>query len=238
MDSFNSAVRLLDRAAKLWPKKTALDDGSLVLTYEEYRLAALRIGAGILTSGGEKHKPVVVFLPKGAPVLISFMGAMYAGCPYAPVAANSPAIRLEKIIESLRPGTIITTAELKDKLPATDVKVLLYEELVGALNNSSDEELAGALNNASDEESSGASNGFPNEAILSQIDAAVSSVKPNDPIYIIYTSGSTGNPKGVTQTHIGVIRYAKWLKDTFGYDENTVMANQAPFYFDNSVLDI
>ncbi len=59
-----------------------------------------------------------------------------------------------------------------------------------------------------------------------------------DILYVMFTSGSTGNPKGVIVTHRAVIDYVDWLTDTFSFDENTVFGNQAPFCFDNSVLDI
>ena len=59
-----------------------------------------------------------------------------------------------------------------------------------------------------------------------------------DPLYVLFTSGSTGQPKGVVISHKGVIDYIEWLYDKFGFDADTVFGNQAPFYFDNSVLDI
>jgi amino acid adenylation domain-containing protein len=58
------------------------------------------------------------------------------------------------------------------------------------------------------------------------------------PVYSIFTSGSTGVPKGVVISHRGVIDYIDWAVETFKIDETTVIANQAPFYFDNSTLDI
>lgn len=59
-----------------------------------------------------------------------------------------------------------------------------------------------------------------------------------DPLYVMFTSGSTGRPKGVVISHKSVIDYTEWLEETFCFDEKTVFGNQAPFFFDNSILDI
>lgn len=59
-----------------------------------------------------------------------------------------------------------------------------------------------------------------------------------DPLYILFTSGSTGTPKGVVISHRSVIDYIDWVGNTFFIDENDIFGNQAPFYFDNSILDI
>lgn len=63
-------------------------------------------------------------------------------------------------------------------------------------------------------------------------------VLDTDPVYVLFTSGSTGQPKGVVISHRGVIDYVEWLEETFHFSGETVFGNQAPFYFDNSVLDI
>ncbi|EIN6715578.1 AMP-binding protein [Campylobacter coli] len=57
-------------------------------------------------------------------------------------------------------------------------------------------------------------------------------------LYVFFTSGSTGIPKGVSIAHKSVIDYTFWVCETFKFDENEILANQAPFYFDNSILDI
>lgn len=59
-----------------------------------------------------------------------------------------------------------------------------------------------------------------------------------DLLYVLFTSGSTGMPKGVTVTHQSVVDYIDWVVETFAIDDSDSFGNQAPFYFDNSILDI
>lgn len=208
-EMMNSAVCLLDRAALKYPNRIAVSDENGSVTYEEYRRLGRAVGSGLLRQ--RRSCPVLVYLHKGIPALVSFMGAMYAGVPYVPVDANIPLMRLTKIIDSLAPCTVITDASLASNLDGCDMSgaaVCLYEDLAAVAVD----------------------DGLIEKALLRVTDV--------DPIYIMFTSGSTGNPKGVTIPHRGIIDYAEWVVTTFGYDCDTVMANQAPFYFDNSTFDI
>ena len=203
----NSAIRLLERAARLWPERVYVEEEGGSATYAALLARARTIGAALL---GDR-RPVVVYLPKSIDALAVFFGAMCAGRPYAPVDAHIPVTRLEKIAASLEPAYIITNEALLPNLAGADLgaaEPVLLSRLEGAAPDG-----AG-------------------------VDAAIGAVIDTDPIYVMYTSGSTGTPKGVTIPHRGILDYADWVADTFAFDTDTVMANQAPFYFDNSTFDI
>lgn len=60
----------------------------------------------------------------------------------------------------------------------------------------------------------------------------------NDLLYVLFTSGSTGEPKGVSITHRSVIDFVEWAVDALKIPKGASFGNQAPLYFDNSVLDV
>ena len=59
-----------------------------------------------------------------------------------------------------------------------------------------------------------------------------------DPLYVMFTSGSTGEPKGIAVSHRSVIDFIEEFSELFGFGEEDVIGNQAPFDFDVSVKDI
>lgn len=211
----NSAVRLLDAAAEKYGDKTAVTDEYESFSFNDLQNIGLSIGS-VLTEcsdNGYMPEPVIVFLPKSGKCIASFMGAMYSGNPYVPVAYDMPPNRIQKIVDSLEGrGHIITDENGMNIVNELDVPntmhVHLYDEISTADHNT--------------------------DAVYK----CLSKVIDTDPIYIMFTSGSTGEPKGVTVAHRGVVDYALWVKRTFGIDENSKLGNQAPFYFDNSIFDI
>jgi amino acid adenylation domain-containing protein len=208
----NSAVLFLENTAEKFGGRTAFECGDETVTFRELRSRAVSLGTYIIENngGGGFSRPIMVYLPKSISAVVSFMGILYSGNIYVPLDYAIPLTRLQKIIENLNPLYIITDEDGQARMRQNEIEqaCLLYNDIIVTPANES------------------------------AVFAAVSGVLDIDPIYIMYTSGSTGTPKGVVIPHRGVIDYARWVTETFRIDENTVMGNQAPFYFDNSVLDI
>ncbi len=145
-----------------------------------------------------------------ADVLVSFMGAAYSCNFYSPIDVDMPGSRVNKILEVLEPAVVITTGTLREVFSAYDYKgeFLLLEEVL--VSDVQDDALEAARGKGID----------------------------TDLLYVLFTSGSTGVPKGVTINHRAVIDYIDWVTETFDITEKDSLGNQAPFYFDNSILDI
>lgn len=204
-----NVLTYLDENAKRLPDKVAIWDDGNETTYKQYRDKALAIAEQIITLGISK-KPIVVYMAKSAKVLISFAAVGYSRNFYSPIDVEMPDARVVKIFETLKPALVITTEDLKDKLPnfGYDGRVILYEDI-------------------SDEPT--------DESAVVRIQGKIIDT---DLLYVLFTSGSTGVPKGVGITHRGVIDYADAHVQLFDYNENDNIGNQAQFFFDLSVGDI
>lgn len=204
-----SVLEWLEESAVLYADKLALYDEWESYTYKQYHDKAVGIADAIISTGIGKKKPIVVYMKKSIKVLTSFMGIAYTGNFYSPIDIDMPAQRVNRILEVLEPELVITTRELADEFEKFDYYGrYLIYEDIDSLETS--------------------------ERVI----AAKSQIIDTDLLYVLFTSGSTGIPKGVCITHRGVIDYTDWVVETFEINEKDRFGNQAPFYFDNSILDI
>ena len=204
-----SVLEWLEESAVKYADKTAVVDEQESYTYKEYHDKAIGIADAIIAKGMGSKKPVVVYLNKSIKVLASFMGIAYTGNFYSPIDIDMPAQRVNRILEVLEPEVVITTKELKEEFAKFDYTgSYLLYEDICPMEKSN------------------------------AVKESMEKIIDTDLLYVLFTSGSTGMPKGVCITHRGVMDYTDWVTETFEITSEDTFGNQAPFYFDNSILDI
>lgn len=204
----------LIRQAEGHRDKTAYADETVSLSYGELYEESCRIGTAISKYADRlsnmKACPVVVFMEKSPHTLACFFGSLLSGNFYVPVDENMPEERIRLILDNLSPSLIISDEKNMDKIGsvAGDIPIVTHKEASGC---------------AADE-------GYLKKVEEVSIDT--------DPAYVIYTSGSTGTPKGVAVSHRSLIDYADHFSAAAGFRFDDVVASQAPFHFDASLIDI
>ncbi|MCR5788733.1 MAG: amino acid adenylation domain-containing protein [Lachnospiraceae bacterium] len=201
-------LHYLYASAEKYPDKTAYFDEVNELSYEKLLNMTKAVATKLCKKLSTTCRPVLIYMDKTPRILSAFFGTVMSRNFYVPLDTATPEYRLSLIVENLKPAAVITDLSHFDAARTFSPQVFLFEEM---LETEADEELL-------------------EERLRQAIDT--------DPVYVLYTSGSTGVPKGVVVSHRSLIDYIEHFTEEVGITSDDIIANQAPFYFDASLIDI
>jgi len=198
----NMAHEAIDRHALTWRKnKVALyftDDGrNEKYTFLELKLLSNRFGNVLKKLGIGKGGRVFVFMPRSPELYVAMLGIAKVGAIAGPLfeAFMQDAVR-DRLADS-GAKAIITTPELRRRIPVQDLPALKHVIMVGSPVAEGEVDYTTEMDLASDKLE-------PEWLTL------------DDPLILHYTSGSTGKPKGVLHVQramIGHLQTARWVLD-------------------------
>lgn len=199
----------LENTVKKYPNKAAFIDERRTITFTEIQVESYHIAMSLIEAGFWKQ-PILVYLDKCVECISAFEGVSYSGNFYSPVDTDMPIDRINKIIDKLQPVAVITDVVHSKKAERLmgNALVLVYENLM------------------------------KNKIDIGIIQERIEHIIDTDVLYVLFTSGSTGIPKGVVVSHRGIIDLSEWISEELNFNSDSIMANQAPFYFSFAVYDI
>lgn len=190
------------------PEKTAYFSITDEYKYRDLLKDTMAIATGLINCISSTQKPVLIYMEKSPYCLSAFWGAVMSRNFYVPIDITMPDYRIKLIVDNLKPAAIISCRANAEVAKAYCENVLVYEELIKV------------------------------EPDCDKLNDRLSHAVDTDPVYVLYTSGSTGVPKGVVVSHRSLVDYIDHFCEELIITEDDIIANQAPFYFDASLVDI
>ena len=204
-----SVLCRLNSAVEKYGDKIAYKDPENSLTFSQFNELTRSIGtylARLVPAGA----PVVVMSGRHIFTPACFLGAVRAGCFYAPMDGDMPVTRLNQILGVIKADFMLVDKAHLDIAQGLDFRgtIIVMEDIIDYP--------------ASDE-------------LLEQREKTLICTSP---LYVIFTSGSTGVPKGVITSHQSLMTYIDSVSKVLDINDTDVLGNQSPLDYIAAIRDI
>ncbi|MYT82455.1 non-ribosomal peptide synthase domain TIGR01720/amino acid adenylation domain-containing protein [Streptomyces sp. MnatMP-M77] len=200
-------------AVREWAERTphalAVRDAHTSLTYAELDARADGLAQLLQQRGTRRGDRVALAAPPSVDTAVAMLAVLRAGAAYLPVDPEYPAARVRHMLEDARPALLLTTTDVRRRLPACDVPWLALD----------DPAALAAL-------------------ATGPVEPAPAAPRAQEPAYVIYTSGSTGRPKGVVVPHEALANHMAWIARYLAITPQDRVLARTSTSFDASVWEL
>ena len=192
-----------------FPQAIAVASGEGGLSYGELEGRANRCAHFLREHGVGPEKIVGIYTERSADMVVAMLAVLKAGGMYLPLDVSLPPARIDFMIEDSGAQIVLSTRRWAAAMQSRRAPVFCVDD-------------AGLFTGFSDR----------------PVDRAVSGVSAGSGAYTIYTSGSTGQPKGVINTHAGLVNLCRWHAEAFGTERKSRCTLIASIGFDAAVWEL
>ena len=214
-----SAHEWFESEAAARPESIAVVEGDRRLTYGELNSEANQLARYLLRAGVGPDRRVAVLLPRSGELVVALLAILKAGGAYLPLDSTHPAARTMEVLRDSEPVALMTFGSVWNPIASGFAPKALVPPLLRCVVDFQAKERP-----------------WCNEP-AGNVAREETSVDPNQIAYVIYTSGSTGAPKGVANTHAGLLNRLGWFVDSIAVD-TPVAALKTSIGFVDSVTEI
>ncbi|MGW6376760.1 non-ribosomal peptide synthase/polyketide synthase, partial [Rhodococcus sp. NPDC055112] len=200
---------ILATGAALDPGTVALTGSGIELSYAELDATSNRIARLLISRGIGPETFVALAFPRSIESVVAMWAVAKTGAAFVPVDPALPAARIEHILTDSGAALGLTTAGVREQLPATTVWLELDGDVAEGLADTTvtDRDRTAALS-------------------------------ADNVAYMIYTSGSTGMPKGVVVTHTGLSAFTVDSHQELAVTAQSRVLRLASASFDASMFEM
>ncbi|MGE5341613.1 MAG: amino acid adenylation domain-containing protein [Candidatus Omnitrophota bacterium] len=176
------------------------------LTYREVNRRANRIALILKQNNIGPGAIVGIMVTPSWEMVVGIMGIVKAGCVFLPIEPESPADRIDYVLQDSSAAVLLTQTDLERRWQAPVQTVNIDDARLYDNDDDDDDRI--------------------------EVGHPSSNGSGSDPLYVIVTSGTTGRPKGVLINNANLMNYANWFIRTARITRSDQTVLTSSFAFD------